>query len=358
MGRGGAARLGDAAGLIPHGTGCGQRPMQDGILTVRALPAQLRRSLEGRFPFVWVRGEVSNLSRPGSGHIYFSLKDQDAQLQCVWFRGQQRQAEQGQAFDPLTGEVFDTPRPSPLELLRNGLDLLCAGRISVYAPRGQYQLLVELVQPTGQGLLAQAFEERKRKLAEAGYFAQERKRPLPWNPQRVALITSPSGAAIHDFLELAQNRGCGAEIRLFPASVQGEEAAPEIIRALDEINAQGWAQVIVLIRGGGSLESSALNEAAAEASLSCCRPLAGTPWQRWPTYRDCLPTCARPRPPMRRNCSGLCARNSGNAWTRRLPLCGGPLPAALNTRNCCCGSGKTPCAGFHPRAIRPACPSR
>ena len=258
MGRGGAARLGDAAGLIPHGTGCGQRPMQDGILTVRALTEQLRRSLEGRFPFVWVRGEVSNLSRPGSGHIYFSLKDQDAQLQCVWFRGQQRQAEQGQAFDPLTGEVFDTPRPSPLELLRNGLDLLCAGRISVYAPRGQYQLLVELVQPTGQGLLAQAFEERKRKLAEAGYFAQERKRPLPWNPQRVALITSPSGAAIHDFLELAQNRGCGAEIRLFPASVQGEEAAPEIIRALDEINAQGGITdggVIYGRRHGFCLES-------------------------------------------------------------------------------------------------------
>lgn len=272
MGRGGAARLGDAAGLIPHGTGCGQRPMQDGILTVRALTEQLRRSLEGRFPFVWVRGEVSNLSRPGSGHIYFSLKDQDAQLQCVWFRGQQRQAEQGQAFDPLTGEVFDTPRPSPLELLRNGLDLLCAGRISVYAPRGQYQLLVELVQPTGQGLLAQAFEERKLKLAEAGYFAQERKRPLPWNPQRVALITSPSGAAIHDFLELAQNRGCGAEIRLFPASVQGEEAAPEIIRALDEINAQGWAQVIVLIRGGGSLEDLwAFNEEAVAEAVFCSR---------------------------------------------------------------------------------------
>ena len=347
MGRGGAARLGDAAGLIPHGTGCGQRPMQDGILTVRALTEQLRRSLEGRFPFVWVRGEVSNLSRPGSGHIYFSLKDQDAQLQCVWFRGQQRQAEQGQAFDPLTGEVFDTPRPSPLELLRNGLDLLCAGRISVYAPRGQYQLLVELVQPTGQGLLAQAFEERKRKLAEAGYFAQERKRPLPWNPQRVALITSPSGAAIHDFLELAQNRGCGAEIRLFPASVQGEEAAPEIIRALDEINAQGWAQVIVLIRGGGSLEDLwAFNEEAVAEAVFCSRlpVLAGIGHEVDVTLADLT--------------AGLCARNSGNAWTRRLPLCGGPLPAALNTRNCCCGSGKTPCAGFRPRAIRPACPSR
>ena len=228
--------------------------MQDGILTVRALTEQLRRSLEGRFPFVWVRGEVSNLSRPGSGHIYFSLKDQDAQLQCVWFRGQQRQAEQGQSFDPLTGEVFDSPRPSPLELLRNGLDMLCAGRISVYAPRGQYQMLVELVQPAGQGLLAQAFEERKRRLAEAGYFAQERKRLPPWNPQRVALITSPSGAAVHDFLELARDRGSGAQIRLFPASVQGEEAAPEIVRALETANEQNWAQVIVLIRGGGSLE--------------------------------------------------------------------------------------------------------
>lgn len=241
--------------------------MQDDILTVRALTEQLRRSLEGRFPFVWVRGEVSNLSRPGSGHVYFSLKDQEAQLQCVWFRSRQRQAEQGQTFDPLTGEVFDSPRPSPLELLRNGLNMLCAGRISVYGPRGQYQLLVELAQPAGQGLLAQAFEERKRRLADAGYFAQERKRLPPWNPQRVALITSPSGAAVHDFLELARDRGSGAQIRLFPASVQGAEAAPEIVRALQAANAQDWAQVIVLIRGGGSLEDLwAFNEeAVAEA---------------------------------------------------------------------------------------------
>lgn len=278
MGCGGAARLGDAAGLIPHGTGCGQRPMQDGILTVRALTEQLRRSLEGRFPFVWVRGEVSNLSRPGSGHIYFSLKDQDAQLQCVWFRGQQRQAEQGQAFDPLTGEVFDTPRPSPLELLRNGLDLLCCRADQRLCPARPVPTAGGTGAAHGPGSAGQAFEERKRKLAEAGYFTQERKRPLPWNPQRVALITSPSGAAIHDFLELAQNRGCGAEIRLFPASVQGEEAAPEIIRALDEINAQGWAQVIVLIRGGGSLEDLwAFNEeAVAEAIFHSRLPvLAG-----------------------------------------------------------------------------------
>lgn len=230
--------------------------MQEAILTVRELTEQLRKSLEGRFPFVWVRGEVTNFSRPGSGHVYFSLKDQDAQLQCVWFRHMQRQAEQG--FDPLTGEVFDEPRASPLELLRNGLDVLCAGRISVYAPRGQYQLTVELVQPAGVGLLAQAFEAGKRKLAALGYFDRERKRPLPRDPQRVALVTSPTGAAIHDFLELARDRGSGSRIRLFPSLVQGAEAAPAIVRALAEANAQaGQAdgpQVIVLVRGGGSLE--------------------------------------------------------------------------------------------------------
>ncbi|MBQ4567111.1 MAG: exodeoxyribonuclease VII large subunit [Desulfovibrio sp.] len=237
--------------------------MQGTVLTVRALTEQLRKQLEGRFPFVWVRGEVSNLSRPASGHVYFSLKDSDAQLQCVWFRGQQGQAAQEQSFDPLTGEVFEPPRPSPLSLMRNGLDLLCAGRISVYPARGQYQLVVEMVQPAGEGLLAQAFEERKRQLAALGYFALARKRLLPWNPQRVALITSPGGAAVHDFVRVAQDRGCPAQIRLFPVPVQGEEAAPAIVKALECANSQGWAQVVVLIRGGGSLEDLwAFNETA------------------------------------------------------------------------------------------------
>jgi len=228
--------------------------MQNGILTVRALTEQLRKNLEGRFPFVWVRGEVSNLSRPASGHLYFSLKDAEAQLQCVWFRGQQGQAGQGQAFDPLTGEVFDSPRPSPLDMLRNGAEMLCAGRITVYPARGQYQLLVEMAQPAGEGLLAQTFEARKRQLAAAGYFAQARKRPLPWDPQRVALLTSSTGAAIHDFMRLARNRGSGAQIRLFAVHVQGEEAAPAMVRALETVDRQGWAEVVVLIRGGGSLE--------------------------------------------------------------------------------------------------------
>lgn len=221
------------------------------ILSVRELTERLRKNLETRFPFVWVRGEVTNLSRPGSGHIYFSLKDHDALLQCVWFRSRQGR---DQRFDPLTGEVFDEARPSPQDLLHNGLDLLCAGQIGVYAQRGQYQLNVELVQPTGQGLLAQAFEDRKRVLAAAGYFAYERKRPLPPDPKRVALVTSPSGAVLHDFWKLACTRGSGSQIRLFPARVQGEGAAAEIAAAIAQACAQNWAEVLVLIRGGGSLE--------------------------------------------------------------------------------------------------------
>lgn len=224
---------------------------EDGvILGVRALTERLRRTLEARFPFVWVRGEVSNLSCPASGHVYFSLKDAEAQLQCVCFRGRARRERH---FDPLTGEVYETPPPPPADMLRNGLDVLCAGHIGVYAPRGIYQLFVDLVQPAGLGDLARAFEERKRRLAARGFFSLERKRPLPFDPKRVALITSPSGAAIHDFLELARQRGSGSRIRLFPVRVQGEGSAGDIVQALDEAAREG-ADVIVLIRGGGSLE--------------------------------------------------------------------------------------------------------
>lgn len=225
------------------------------IQSVSQLTDQLRRMVERHFPFVWVRGEVGDLSRPASGHLYFTLKDADAQLRCVWFRQQQRQRG---AFDPLTGEVFAAPPPAPEELVREGAEIICAGHVGIYAPRGQYQLVVELVQAVGRGGLAQAFEERKRRLAALGYFAQERKRRLPWNPARVALITSPHGAAIHDFWRLAAGRGQAAHIRLFPVPVQGEGAAPAIVRALAAANAQAPApdgpQVIVLVRGGGSLE--------------------------------------------------------------------------------------------------------
>lgn len=246
------------------------------VYTVEALTAQINGAITAAFPLVWVRGEVTNLSLPQSGHIYFTLKDAAAQLQCVWFA--RRQSGTGRTFDPFTGEVYAQPRPEPRVFMRNGLDLLCAGAVAVYAARGQYQLVVETAEPAGSGVLALELERRKNLLAARGFFSPGRKRPLPPNPVRIALITSPHGAAIHDFLKVAAGRGLSASVRLFPVLVQGTEAAPQIAAAIAEANEQGWAQVIVVIRGGGSLEDLwAFNEeVVAEAIFASGLPvLAG-----------------------------------------------------------------------------------
>ncbi len=222
------------------------------IFTVREITASIKGSLEKNFPFVWVKGEVSNLARPSSGHVYFSLKDSDALLHCVWFKHAQRSEEK---FDPLTGEVFeDGPRPSLAHTLVNGQEILCAGSLSVYAPRGSYQLTVSLVQEGGRGALYAAFEALKAKLMAQGYFNAERKKSLPYNPQKVAVITSAKGAAIYDFLRIAQGAGTGSIMRIYPVPVQGDMAAPAIAKAFAQVDTEGWAEVIVLIRGGGSLE--------------------------------------------------------------------------------------------------------
>ena len=224
----------------------------DNILSVHELTERLRHVVEQRFPFVWVRGEVTNCSRPSSGHLYFSLREGNDLLNCVWFRGQQRAQDK---FDPLTGEVWeDGPKPSLANSLSNGQEVLCAGRLSVYGPRGGYQLVVELAQETGQGLLAARLEELKRKLAALGYFDQQRKRPLPQEPQRVALVTAPTGAAVRDFIRISSERGLGSTIRIYPSPVQGDEAPPRIVQAIRQANGDKWAQLVVLIRGGGSLE--------------------------------------------------------------------------------------------------------
>ncbi len=235
------------------------------IFTVKQLTTNIKGNLEKHFPFVWVKGEVSNLARPSSGHLYFSLKDNDALLNCVWFKNSQRSEEK---FDPLTGEVFeDGPRPSMAHTLANGQEILCAGSVSVYAPRGSYQLIVTLAQEGGRGALYAAFEALKLKLEGQGFFAQARKRPLPPNPRRIAVITAPTGAAIHDFLRIADTRGTGSSIDIYPVPVQGDAAAPAIAKAFERIaESMGTAQapqIIVLIRGGGSLEDLwAFNEEA------------------------------------------------------------------------------------------------
>lgn len=223
------------------------------IFSVSGITELIRDELEHKFPFVWVRGEVTDYSLSSSGHMYFSLKDANSQLQCVWFAGKRKHAAD-QKFDPMTGEIFEQARPDISRLMRNGLELLCAGAINVYAKSGRYQLIVDHAELSGQGALALLLEQRKAKYAKAGYFALDRKRPLPVNPLRIALITSPNGAAIHDFLTLASRRGLSSRIRLFPVTVQGKGAAEKMAQAIEEANRQGWAQLIVLIRGGGSTE--------------------------------------------------------------------------------------------------------
>lgn len=224
----------------------------DHILSVSALTAAIRQNLEGGFPFVWVRGQVVNLSRPPSGHLYFSLRDEYSSLAAVWFKGSQKAAEN---FDPLTGEVYEQgPRPGLADSLENGQEVVCAGKIGVYGARGVYQLMVEIAQKAGIGRLHEEFELLRAKLAGLGYFAPERKRPLPRHPRRVAVVTAPQGAAVHDFLRIASKRGLACHIRIFPTPVQGDAAPAKLVETLERIWSEGWAELAVLIRGGGSLE--------------------------------------------------------------------------------------------------------
>jgi exodeoxyribonuclease VII large subunit len=207
------------------------------VFTVQELTQAVKNVLESEFPFVWVRGQVGNIARPGSGHIYFTLKDGEASLSVVWFKSNQKIAGNTQTRD-----------------LSEGLELVCAGRLAVYPPRGTYQLVAEFVQDQGVGRLHMEFEALKKKLTALGYFDASRKRPLPQNPARVGIITAPSGAAIRDFLRLAKDRGWGAQMRIYPSLVQGEGAVDNVVFALEQANLEAWAEVLVLIRGGGSLE--------------------------------------------------------------------------------------------------------
>ncbi|MDR3176004.1 MAG: exodeoxyribonuclease VII large subunit [Desulfovibrio sp.] len=221
----------------------------DKVLTVTALTDAIRGKLEGAFPLVWVRGQVTDLSRPVSGHLYFALRDESSRIAAVWFKGDIQSGN----FDPLTGEVYeDGPRVSLAQRLENGQEVLCAGRVAVYRPRGIYQLVIEYASLAGVGSLHAEFERLRARLAVLGYFAPERKRPLPGHPRRVALVTSPQGAAIQDFLRLSETRGLSSVIRIYPVPVQGEDAGPKIAQVLRRIGED--ADVVVLIRGGGSLE--------------------------------------------------------------------------------------------------------
>jgi exodeoxyribonuclease VII large subunit len=203
------------------------------VLSVSDLTSQIRRLLEQRVGAVWVGGEVSNLRAQSSGHIYFTLKDAGAQLSCVCFRDAARESR---------------------ALLADGQQVILQGDVTVYEVRGQYQLVVRQIELRGVGALQIAFEKLKLKLAAEGLFAAERKRPLPKYPQRIGLVTSPTGAAIRDVLHVVQRRNPGLEIILAPCRVQGQGAAEEIAEAIRLLNEFGNLDLILVTRGGGSLE--------------------------------------------------------------------------------------------------------
>ncbi len=221
------------------------------IYTVSSLTREIRDRLETHFALVWVSGEVSNLRQPLSGHFYFTLKDAGAQLRAVLFKGSHLHL-----------------RYKPQE----GNQILCRGRLTVYEPRGDYQLIVDYLEPLGMGALAQAFEALKSRLQAEGLFDPARKQPLPFLPRRIALVTSPTGAVVRDFLRLLRQRFPQVEVLIYPVKVQGAEAAGEIARALDDLGAYPGVEVIVLARGGGSLEDLwPFNEEVVARAIHRCR---------------------------------------------------------------------------------------
>ncbi|NQT23426.1 MAG: exodeoxyribonuclease VII large subunit, partial [Candidatus Omnitrophica bacterium] len=203
------------------------------IFTVTKLTRNIRAILEQNFGTLWVEGEISNFTKHQSGHMYFSIKDEGSVLPCVLFRSSNAKLK------------FE---------MKAGMHVLCFGRISVYDKRGQYQLYVERVEPKGAGALQMALEQLKEKLRKEGLFDELNKKPIPYLPRRVGVITSPTGAAIRDILNVTKRRFANIEILLNPVRVQGEMAKHEIVEAIAEFNKMKGLDVIILARGGGSLE--------------------------------------------------------------------------------------------------------
>jgi exodeoxyribonuclease VII large subunit len=217
------------------------------VFTVSELNSAIRGILDREFQDVWIVGEISGTKLAASGHYYFTLKERDAQLRCVCFRSTHRYLK----FKP-----------------QDGVAVLARGRIDVFEARGEYQLLVEFLEPQGHGALQYAFEQLKKKLAGEGLFEASRKRPLPRFPRRIGIVTSPRGAVISDMLQILERRFPGLHIRLFPALVQGEGAVEEVCRGLEFFGRTAWAELIIVARGGGSLEDLwAFNEEAVARAI-------------------------------------------------------------------------------------------
>jgi exodeoxyribonuclease VII large subunit len=206
------------------------------IHSVSSLTSEIKTLLEDRYPFVWIQGEISNLSRPASGHLYFTLKDARAQISAVAFKN----LAQHLKFN-----------------LESGLQINGLARLSVYEPRGTYQLIFEHMEPKGAGALQLAFEQLKKRLSQEGLFEDRYKKQIPHLPRRISVITSPSGAVIHDIIHVIARRFPNVVLEVVPVKVQGESAAEEIVSALNLVNLRNNSDLIIIARGGGSLEDLA-----------------------------------------------------------------------------------------------------
>ncbi len=250
--RGGRSRR-SASGGVPHPPGPGASKGRRRILTVSELTERVRDAVEERVGAVWVQGEVSNLSSPGSGHIYLTLKDGSAEVRAVIWRSTASHLR----FTPEDGE-----------------QLLVFGRMTVYEARGQYQLVVERAEPIGVGALQRALEELKRRLAGEGLFDEEHKRPLPWLPRAVGIVTSPTGAAVRDMINVTGRRWPSMSIVVAPTPVQGEGSAARIAKAIEQLDASGTVDVMIVGRGGGSLEDLwAFNEEVVARAIFASKAL-------------------------------------------------------------------------------------
>ena len=236
---------------LDFGGAPGTRPDRRRALSVSELTDRIQGVLETEFFDVWIEGEVSNLKRASSGHVYFSLKDGSAQIDATVWKNDARRIR----FRP-----------------EDGMQVLVRGAVRVYPPRGRYQVSVQVIEPLGKGSLAQAFEELKERLEKEGLFAADRKRPLPLLPRRVGVISSPTGAVIRDILRVLRRRYANLDVLLYPARVQGAEAAGEIAQGLRVLNRLEGLDVIILARGGGSLEDLwAFNEEVVARAIADSR---------------------------------------------------------------------------------------
>jgi len=226
-------------------------PAPEGILSVSALTGLIKGTLAEAFPALWVKGEITGFKRYGSGHLYFSMKDEGAVLSCVMWKGR-------------TGRLAFEPR--------DGLEVEAFGAISVYEPQGRYQLVVDELRPAGVGALLLALDELKQRLAAEGLFDAARKQPLPRFPARIGLVTSPSGAAVRDLVKVLRARWPSIGIVLAPVRVQGEGAVREIAAAIERFDRYGGVDLLIVGRGGGSLEDLwAFNEEPVVRAIAACR---------------------------------------------------------------------------------------